>query len=477
MKYESVIGLEIHCELSTKTKIFCGCSTSFGADENTQCCPVCTGMPGALPVLNKKVVEYGIKAGLALNCAITPYGKNDRKNYFYPDLPKAYQISQFDLPLCHDGYLDIQVKGEKRRIGITRIHIEEDAGKLTHDVGVYTGCDFNRCGVPLIEIVSEPDMRSSEEAYAFLESVRNILKYIGVSDCKMQEGSLRCDVNVSLRPAGQKEYGTRAEMKNVNSFRGAARGIDYEIKRQTEILDNGGIVEQETRKWDDVKGVSQTLRSKEEAHDYRYFPEPDLVPIEVSGEWVERLRGELPELPLQKKERFIREYQLPEYDAGLLSEVEGLADYFEQCMALGANAKTVSNWLMGDIAKTINEQNKEMDEIPFPAQHLVQLLELIEKGTISGTIAKQVLEFMFTQQKSPEEIVKEHNLVQVNDEDAIRGVIRAVFEKNPKSIEDYKAGKDRAAGFLVGQTMRELRGKGNPQLVNQLVAQMLSELS
>ncbi len=476
MKYETVIGLEVHAELATKTKIFCGCKNEFGGEPNTRCCPVCTGMPGTLPVLNKAVVDYAIKAGLATNCSITKYGKQDRKNYFYPDLPKAYQISQFDLPLCQHGYIEIDVNGEKRRIGITRIHIEEDAGKLIHDdYGNESMADYNRCGVPLIEIVSEPDLRSPEEARIYLETLKSILEYTEVSDCKMQEGSLRCDVNLSLRPAGQKEFGTRCEMKNVNSFRAAVRAMEYEQKRQAEILDEGGIVEQETRRWDDVRGISTPMRSKEDAQDYRYFPEPDLVPIVVSDEWVEDIKKTIPELPEQRKARYVNEYSLPEYDAFILTSSKKMADFFDAAVAEGATPKAVSNWLMGDISKILNEKEMEAGDIPFTPVQLAKMIALIEKGTISNSAAKKVLDAMFNEPDDPEKLVEKLGLAQVSDEGAILGMVNDVLAQNPQSIADYKAGKDKAIGFLVGQVMRVSKGKANPQIINKLLKEALDK--
>ncbi len=474
MKYETVIGLEIHAELATKTKIFCSCENAFGGEPNTRVCPVCSGMPGTLPVLNKRVVDYAIKAGLAMNCEITKYGKQDRKNYFYPDLPKAYQISQFDLPLCHHGYIDIQVNGETKRIGITRIHIEEDAGKLVHDeYGATSMADYNRCGVPLIEIVTEPDLRSPEEAYTFLETLKSILEYTEVSDCKMQEGSLRCDVNVSIRPVGQKEFGTRCEMKNVNSFSAAFRAMQYEEKRQAKVLDEGGTVEQETRRWDDARGVSTVMRTKEDAQDYRYFPEPDLVPIVVSDEWVEEIKKTIPELPAQRKARYIEEFDLPEYDAFIITSSKTLADYFDAATKVGAKPKTVSNWLMGDITKILNEKEMEPSDIPFSAEQLAKMISLIEKGTISTSAAKKVLSAMFETSEDPEALVEKLGLVQVSDEGAIKEMIDEVIKNNPQSVADFKAGKAKAIGFLVGQTMKMSKGKANPQIINKLLQEAL----
>lgn len=474
MKYESVIGLEVHAELSTATKIYCSCANKFGQDVNTNTCPICTGMPGTLPVLNKQVVEYAIKAGLALNCDITPYGKQDRKNYFYPDLPKAYQISQFDLPLCTNGYVDINVDGEVKRIGITRIHIEEDAGKLVHDA--YTDSslvDYNRCGVPLIEIVSEPDIRSAKEARVYLETLKSILSYIGVSDCKMEEGSLRCDINVSLRPEGQSEFGTRTEMKNVSTFSGGERAIEYEIGRQTEILGNGGTIDQETRRWDDALGQNVLLRSKEEAHDYRYFPEPDLMPIEVSNEWVERVRAELPELPAVKKERYMTELELSDYEASIITDNKEMASFYEDCLAKGGNPKTVCNWVLGDISKVLNESEKAFSDIPFEPSQLVELLDLIGKNTISNSAGKKVLDEMFKTGEAPSKLVDKLGLAQISDTGALEALVDEIIAANPQSIEDYKAGRDRALGFLMGQCMKASKGKGNPQILNKMIKEKL----
>ncbi len=474
MKYESVIGLEVHAELSTATKIYCSCANKFGQDVNTNTCPICTGMPGTLPVLNKQVVEYAIKAGLALNCDITPYGKQDRKNYFYPDLPKAYQISQFDLPLCTNGYVDIDVDGEVRRIGITRIHIEEDAGKLVHDA--YTDSslvDYNRCGVPLIEIVSEPDLRSAKEARIYLETLKSILSYIGVSDCKMEEGSLRCDINVSLRPEGTEEFGTRTEMKNVSTFSGGERAIEYEIGRQTEILENGGVIDQETRRWDDALGENVLLRSKEEAHDYRYFPEPDLMPISVSDEWVERVRAELPELPQVKKERYMRELELSDYEASIITDNKEMAAFYEACLEKGGNPKTVCNWVLGDISKVLNDSEKTFSDIEFKPSQLVELLDLIGKNTISNSAGKKVLDEMFKTGEAPSVLVDKLGLAQISDTGALEALVDEIIAANPQSIEDYKAGRDRALGFLMGQCMKASKGKGNPQILNKMIKEKL----
>ena len=475
-EYEAVIGIEMHAELSTKTKIYCGCINEFGGEINTHCCPVCTGMPGTLPVLNEKVVEYAIKAGCALNCSIAELSKQDRKNYFYPDLPKAYQISQFDIPLCADGYVDIPLESGTKRIGITRIHIEEDAGKLLHDASDTDSLvDFNRCGVPLIEIVSEPDLRSSEEARVYLETLRSILQYIDVSDCKMQEGSIRCDVNVSIRPKGQKEFGVRSEMKNVNSFRGAIRGIEYEIARQTALLEAGEQVVQETRRWDDGKGESVSMRSKEEAQDYRYFPEPDLMPIRIERETVEKIRQELPELPHVKRARYVSDLGLPEYDAGILTEYRPTAEFFEAAVAAGASAKGASNWIMGDISRILKEKDSLIDDIPFSPQQLAEMIQLIESGAISNSAGKKVLETLFETPKSPKQIVEDLGLAQISDEGALQKMVQDVLDQNPQSIEDYKAGKDRAIKFMMGQVMKLSKGKANPQAVNALLKEELDK--
>lgn len=476
MNYEIIMGLEIHVELHTKSKIFCSCTTEFGGEPNTHCCPVCTGMPGVLPVLNKNVVEYAVKAGLAMNCSISNFSKQDRKNFFYPDMPKAYQVSQFDLPLCRNGYVPIEVDGVKKNIGITRIHIEEDAGKLMHDEWD-TGSlvDYNRCGVPLIEIVSEPDMRSPEEAKAFVENVKAILEYLDVSDCKMQEGSLRADVNLSVRPVGQEKFGTRTEMKNLNSFRSILRAAEHEAQRQINELESGGVIIQETRRWDDNKGYSYAMRSKEEAHDYRYFPEPDLVPVVVDDDWLNRIKSTLPELPEMRKKRYMSEYGLPEYDAGLLTGSKCLADFFEDSMKESNNAKAVSNWIMGDVMRILKEKGLEAESIPFQGGYLAKLVSLIDKGTISGTIAKKVFDKMFDTGKDPLEIVKKEGLEVVNDEAALAAAVRKIVDANPQSVADYKSGKEKAFGFLVGQAMKETRGKANPQVISKLLKEELEK--
>ena len=474
--YEIVIGLEVHAELSTKTKIFCSCPTEFGGEPNTHCCPVCMAMPGALPVLNKKVVECAIKAGLATNCDIARVSKNDRKNYFYPDLPKSYQISQYDMPLCTHGYVEIETKAEPKKIGITRIHIEEDAGKLNHDeFGRGSLVDLNRAGVPLIEIVSEPDMRSVEEADNYLKKLKSILEYIEVSDCKMQEGSLRADVNVSVRKKGTKEFGTRTEMKNMNSFRSITRAIEYEAKRQIEVLEQGGKIYQETLRWDEVSGKTFSMRDKENSQDYRYFPEPDLAIINISDEMIENIKKTLPEMPESRRERYIKEYKLPEYDSNILTSSKHLSDLFEKATAQCNNPKAVSNWIMTDITRILNEKEQEPSDIPFTAKELGELVILIDKGTISSKIAKQVLEELFENPRNPEDIIKEKGWIQISDEGAIKEVVQKILEANPASIADFKAGRDRALGYLVGQAMKETKGKANPQMLNKMFLEELNK--
>ena len=474
--YEVIIGLEVHAELSTKTKIFCSCPTKFGAAPNTQTCPICMGMPGTLPVLNEKVVEYAVKAGLATNCEISRNSKNDRKNYFYPDLPKAYQISQYDKPLCEHGYVEIDTKEGKKKIRLTRIHIEEDAGKLNHDE--FAGgslVDLNRAGVPLIEIVSEPDLRSSEEAEAYLRKLKSILEYIEVSDCKMQEGSFRADVNVSVRKKGDSKLGTRTEMKNMNSFRSITRGIEYEIDRQIDVIEDGGEVEQETLRWDDVSGKTFSMRDKEDAQDYRYFPDPDLVAIKLSEEYIENIKKSLPELPESRKERYLKEYELSEKDANIITSSKYLSDLFEGAIKVCNNPKAVNNWIISDISRILNETEMEPIEIPFDSKQLGKLVILIDKGTISSSIGKKVLEELFENPRDPEEIIKEKGWIQISDEGAIKEVVLKVLEANPQSIADYKAGKDRALGFLVGQAMKETKGKANPKMLNQMFLEELKK--
>lgn len=474
MEYDIVIGMEIHAELATKSKIFCSCSTTFGADENTHACPVCLGMPGVLPVLNEKVVEYATRAGLALNCHIANFSKMDRKNYFYPDLPKAYQTSQFDLPICTGGVVDIEVEGKKKEIGITRIHIEEDAGKLLHESADGTLVDVNRCGVPLIEIVTEPDIRGAEEARVFAEKIRNILEYVGVSDCKMEEGSIRFDVNLSVKEKGSDVLGTRTEMKNLNSFRALVRAVQYESKRQIIELKKGHRIIQETRKWDDVKGVSSSMRSKEEAHDYRYFPEPDLVPIVITDETIEQIKSGLPELPEAKRARYVAEYKLPDYDAGVLTASKVTAKFFEETVALYDEPKQISNWLMVDIPAMLKEKELSMENIPFSPAELAELLKLIKDGTISGTIGKKVLEKMFEEDKTPKAIVEENNWAQMSDTSELEGIIAQVIEDNPKSIEDIGAGNQKAYGFLTGQVMKATKGQANPQVANKIIRELVA---
>ena len=476
-RYTTVIGLEVHSELHTNSKIFCGCKNEFGGAPNSHCCPVCLGLPGSLPVLNKKVVEYAMKTGLALNCEISHFSKMDRKNYFYPDSPKAYQISQFDLPICKNGWLEIEINGETKRIGITRIHIEEDAGKLLHaDEGEdYSLADYNRTGVPLIEIVSEPDLRSPEEAKLYVEKLKSILEYTEVSDGKMQEGSLRCDANLSLMPIESEKLGTRAEVKNMNSMKAIQKAMEFEEIRQAEVLDNGGSVIQETRRWDDGRGVTVSMRSKELAHDYRYFPEPDLVPILIEEDWIEAIRITLPELAEARMKRFVSEYEIPEYDARVLTLTKAMAEFYENCVKEYTIPKTVSNWVMGDISRILKEKDMEIVDITFSAHQLASMLKMIEKGTISGSAAKTVLEKLFETGKDPEILVRDMGLEQISDESAITAIIRQVIIDNPKSIEDFKGGKDRAVGFLIGQTMKASKGKGNPGVINKLLLEILEE--
>ncbi|MCR4399899.1 MAG: Asp-tRNA(Asn)/Glu-tRNA(Gln) amidotransferase subunit GatB [Syntrophomonadaceae bacterium] len=475
--YEAVIGLEVHVELKTASKIFCACPNQFGGEPNTHICPVCTGMPGVLPVVNQRVVEYAIRTGLALNCQIAPFSKFDRKNYFYPDLPKAYQISQYDLPICRGGYLDIEVEGERRRIGITRVHMEEDAGKLVHLGTIattpYSLVDLNRSGVPLLEIVSEPDLRTPAEARAYVERLRAVLLFLGVSDCKMQEGSLRCDANVSVRPRGSQALGTKTEIKNMNSFKALERALAYEIERQLDLLEDGGCVVQETRTWDEGKQVTLSMRSKEEAHDYRYFPDPDLVPIVIDDEWVERVRATMPELPDAARQRLQSCYGLSAYDAGVLTATKDSLDFFDACVALGGEAKAVANWMMGDFSRLLNQRGEEIAESKVTPAALVRMLEMVREGTISGKLAKAVFEEMYASGRGPDEIVREQGLVQISDEEALAPLIAAIVADNPKVAEDYRNGKDKALGFFVGQVMKATRGQANPQVVNAILQRML----
>ena len=474
-QYETVIGLEVHVELATKTKIFCGCSTEFGGAPNTHTCPVCTGMPGSLPVLNKQVVEYALAVGLATNCGINQYCKFDRKNYFYPDNPQNYQISQLYLPICHDGWIEIDTAAGKKKIGIHEIHMEEDAGKLVHDE--WEDCslvDYNRSGVPLIEIVSEPDMRSADEVIAYLEKLRLIIQYLGASDCKLQEGSMRADVNLSVREVGAPEFGTRIEMKNLNSFKAIARAIEGERVRQIELIEDGKKVIQETRRWDDNKESSHAMRSKEDAQDYRYFPDPDLVPVWISDEWIERVKAAQPELRTEKLARYESEYGLPQYDAEILTGSKHLADVFEQTVAICGKPKEVSNWLMTEVMRLLKEQGQEPEDMKFSPENLAKLISLVEKNVINRTVAKDVFEAVFKEDVDPEGYVEEHGLKVVNDTDALTKTIEELLEKNPQSVADFKAGKEKAMGFIVGQTMRAMKGKADPPVVNQLVRELMS---
>lgn len=474
MGYETVIGLEVHAELSTDSKIFCSCSTEFGAPPNTHTCPICLGHPGVLPVVNKKAIEYAVRAALALNCDISGETKFDRKNYFYPDLPKAYQISQYDKPIGKNGWIEIEVNGTKKKIRINRLHLEEDAGKSNHmENGEGTLLDFNRVGVPLIEIVSEPDISSPEEARVYLEKLKAIIQYTGVSDVKMEEGSLRCDANISLRPEGQKELGTRTELKNMNSFKGVQRALEYEEKRQAEVLDEIGQIVQETLRWNEEKGITVSMRSKEEAHDYRYFPDPDLVDMIIDQEWIEQIKLTIPELPDARKARYIKEYQLSEYDADILTSSKDSSDFFDAVLKYTKDAKAVTNWIMGDLLRYLNENNLELKESKISPKSLGEMIQLIEKGTISGKIAKNVFKTIMESGKEPETIIKEQGLVQISDEGAIADIVGQVIANNPQSVEDYRNGKEKAIGFLVGQVMKETKGKANPQIVNKLIREKI----
>ena len=473
-QYETVIGLEVHVELATKTKIFCGCSTAFGGAPNTHTCPVCTGMPGSLPVLNKQVVEYAMAVGLATNCQIHQYCKFDRKNYFYPDNPQNYQISQLYLPICHDGGIEIETAAWKKVIGIHEIHMEEDAGKLIHDE--WEDCtlvDYNRSGVPLIEIVSEPDMRSAEEVIAYLDKLRLIVQYLGASDCKLQEGSMRADVNLSVREVGAEQFGTRTEMKNLNSFKAIARAIEGERARQIELIEEGRQVIQETRRWDDNKEYSYPMRSKEDAHDYRYFPDPDLVPVIISDEWLQAVKDRQPELRTEKLARYKKEFDIPDYDAEILTGSKHLADLFEETTELCGKPKKVSNWLMGETLRLLKEAGQEPEEITFSAAHLAKLIELLDAGTINQTVAKEVFEQIFREDIDPEQYVEAHGLKMVNDDNLLRTVVEQVIAANPQSVADYRGGKEKALGFLVGQTMKQMKGKANPGAVNKMLKELL----
>ncbi|OGL41298.1 MAG: aspartyl/glutamyl-tRNA amidotransferase subunit B [Candidatus Schekmanbacteria bacterium RIFCSPHIGHO2_02_FULL_38_11] len=474
MQYEAVIGLEVHAQILTKSKIFCHCSTKFGEEPNSLTCPVCLGMPGVLPVLNREVVNLSMKTAIALNCTIARFCRFARKNYFYPDLPKGYQISQYDEPLGLNGYLEVEVNGKPKKIGITRVHMEEDAGKNIHENipdGSYV--DLNRTGVPLMEIVSEPDIRSPEEAKEYLAELKKILMYLEVCDCNMEEGSLRCDANVSLRPVGQKKFGTKTELKNMNSFRNLQKALEYEIIRQREVLEDGGIIVQETRLWDPKREATSSMRSKEEAHDYRYFPCPDLVPLEINDEWVERIRKTLPELPADKRKRFAEDYKIPSYDAQVLTSSRALADYYEECLRFYPDSKKVSNWIMGDLLRELKGDEERIEKCPVSPKHLAGMLKLLDDGVISGKIAKTVFEEMYKTGKEASEIVKEKGLVQVTDTSEIEKIVDKVIEENPKQAQDILNGKDKVMGFLVGQVMKESKGKANPQMVNEILKKKL----
>ncbi|MDD5950075.1 MAG: Asp-tRNA(Asn)/Glu-tRNA(Gln) amidotransferase subunit GatB [Lachnospiraceae bacterium] len=475
-QYETVIGLEVHVELATKTKIFCGCSTAFGGAPNTHTCPVCTGMPGSLPVLNKQVVEYAMAVGIATNCEITQNCKFDRKNYFYPDNPQNYQISQLYLPICRNGHVDIETETGKKAVGIHEIHMEEDAGKLVHDEwGDCSLVDFNRSGVPLIEIVSEPDMRSAEEVIAYLEKLRLIIQYLGASDCKLNEGSMRADVNLSVREVGSTEFGTRTEMKNLNSFKAIARAIEGERARQIDLLEEGKAVIQETRRWNDEKEYSYAMRSKEDAQDYRYFPEPDLVPIVISDEWLERVKQAQPEFRDAKIARYKEEYKIPDYDIDIITNSKHLADLFEATIAICGQPKEVSNWLMGDTMRLMKEENKDPEDLSFSPENLAKLIQMLDSGAINRPVSKEVFEHIFREDVDPEVYVEEHGLKVVNDEGALRSTIEEIVKANPQSVEDYRGGKQKAIGFLVGQTMKAMKGKADPGMVNQILKEILDK--
>ncbi len=474
-KYEVVIGLEVHAQLLTKSKIFCGCSTKFGASPNTQTCPVCLGLPGVLPVLNKEVVNFAIMMGFATNGDIAPNSRFARKNYFYPDLPKGYQISQYEQPLVIGGHVDISIDGTVKRIGLTRIHMEEDAGKSIHGGGGNTSLvDLNRTGVPLIEIVSEPDIRSSEEAVEYLKKLREIVRYLEICDGNMDEGSFRCDANVSIRPVGETTLGTKAEVKNMNSFKFIQKALEYEIERQVEVVEGGGRIIQETRLWDSDKGITVSMRSKEEAHDYRYFPEPDLVPVEVSVEWKEEVRKRLPELPDEKRNRFIRDYEIPDYDAMVLTSSRALAGFYEEAVRVYRKPKAISNWIMGDLLRDLNLAGIEVEQSPVKPHQIAAMVKMIDDGIISGKIAKTVFEDMYKTSKDPDVIVKEKGLVQITDESAIEGIVDKVIAENPIQAEAFRGGKDKLIGFFVGQVMKLSGGKANPAAVNEIIKRKLS---
>ena len=475
-QYETVIGLEVHVELATKTKIFCACSTAFGGAPNTHTCPVCTGMPGSLPVLNKQVVEYALAVGLATNCQIHQYCKFDRKNYFYPDNPQNYQISQLYLPICHDGSVEIETAGGKKIIGIHEIHMEEDAGQLVHDE--WEDCslvDYNRSGVPLIEIVSEPDMRSAEEVIAYLEKLRQIIQYLGASDCKLQEGSMRADVNLSVHEVGAEKFGTRTEMKNLNSFKAIAHAIEGERERQIELIEAGRKVIQETRRWDDNKESSFTMRSKEDAQDYRYFPDPDLTPVVISDEWIAEVKARQPELRSEKLERYKKEFDIPDYDAQIITNSKHMADLFEAATAICKKPKKVSNWLMGETLRLLKENNMDPEDLSFAPENLAKLVDLADAGTVNSSVAKEVFEQIFKENVDPEVYIEEHGLKTVNDEGALKATIEQIVSENPQSVADYKGGKKKAIGFLVGQTMKAMKGKADPASVNKILKEILDQ--
>ena len=478
MKYEAIIGLEVHAQMLTGTKIFCGCSTRFGSSPNTQTCPVCIGMPGVLPVLNRKALEFTIKTGLATNCNISSYSRFARKNYFYPDLPKGYQISQYELPLCEHGHIEIVVDGELQRIGITRIHMEEDAGKNIHESsaggGHYSFVDLNRAGVPLMEIVSEPDLRSPKGAVEYMKKLRSILRYLGVCDGNMEEGSLRCDANVSVRLSGTEELGVKTEIKNINSFRFVEKALDYEIKRQMKALEEGQRIIQETRLWDSSRGITESMRGKEEAHDYRYFPDPDLVPLVVDQEWIDEIQDSLPELPDVKRQRFVSSYQLPEPDADLLVSEKPLADWYEEVVQLAGQPKTVANWTKVELLRLLNEENKSIEDCPLKPKQLADMLKLIDKGIISGKIAKKVFDEMYRTGKDPDRIVQEKGLVQISDQNELEDTVTSVIDAHPTEVQRYREGEEKLLGFLVGQVMKKTKGKANPKLVNELLRKKLS---
>lgn len=474
-EYETVIGLEVHVELATKTKIFCGCSTAFGAQPNAHTCPVCTGMPGSLPVLNKQVVEYAAAVGIATECEITSYSKFDRKNYFYPDNPQNYQISQLYEPICRNGRVEIETDAGAKFVGIHEIHMEEDAGKLIHDEWEdISYVDYNRSGVPLIEIVSEPDMRSAQEVIAYLEKLRMMIQYLGASDCKLQEGSMRADVNLSVRPVGEKQFGTRTEMKNLNSFKAITRAIENERNRQIDLLEAGEAVVQETRRWDDAKEYSYAMRSKEDAQDYRYFPEPDLVPIVISDRWLDEIRARQPELRDERRQRYKQQYGLPDYDADIITSSKKMADIFEEASEICQKPKKVSNWLMGETMRLLNESGQDPDELTLDAAKLAKVVELADSGALTNTAAKEVFEEVFKNNADPQAYMEEKGLKTVSDEGALKSTIEQVIKDNPQSVEDYRSGKQKAIGFLVGQTMKAMQGKANPGLVNRILKELLS---